>query len=365
MAATRSAYQGCLLGLAVGDAMGFPVDRKSWREIRSDYGPNGLMGYDLVNGYADITSHTQLCAFTCNGLLLGLTRGQLQGRMAPFVRYIALSQKEWAAAQRRYSGLQRTYCWVYWVEEFRRRRCTDNRMTDTLALDHIGTLEEPVNRLDGPDSLAAAVAVGMFAQPLRMGPSERDRLGAEAVALTYGNPKAFLSGAVVANLISAVLEDQDTPLEQLVYRALEAAEAQFAHEYPQIREVAYGVRHAILLAAEHRDHQQAMESLVCANAPQVLAGAVYALLACGGDFDAAMITAVNHSGRSSAVASLVGAVLGARMGLEALPEFYLECLEVRGVLGDLADDVMSGCPMERRGGTFDLDWDRKYLQGER
>ena len=365
MAASRSAYQGCLLGLAVGDAMGFPVDTKKWREIRSDYGPNGLLGYDLVNGYADITSHTQLCAFTCNGLLLGLTRGQLQGRMAPFIRYIALSHKEWANAQRRFSTIQRTYCWVWWVEELRRRRCTDNRMPDTLAGDRIGTLEEPINRLDGPGSIAAAVAVGMFAQPLRMSESERDHLGAEAVALTYGSPKAFLPGAVVANLISAVLRDRETPLENLIYSALEDVENQFSHDFPRTREILYTVRQAMHLAGENRDRQMTMESLGCETGVQVLAGAVYTLMTCGGDFDAAMITAVNHSGRSSAVAALVGAILGARLGVEALPEFYLECLEVTGALSDLADDVMSGCPMERRGGTFDLDWDRKYLQGER
>ena len=51
-----SCYRGCLLGLAVGDAMGYTVDKKSWEEICQDYGPNGLMGYDLVNGYADATS---------------------------------------------------------------------------------------------------------------------------------------------------------------------------------------------------------------------------------------------------------------------------------------------------------------------
>ena len=62
-----------LLGLAVGDAMGHAVDRRSLEEIRNDYGPNGLLGYDLVNGYADITSYTQLAAFTANGLLYGIT----------------------------------------------------------------------------------------------------------------------------------------------------------------------------------------------------------------------------------------------------------------------------------------------------
>ena len=82
MAVQRTSYRGCLLGLAVGDAMGYTVDNRSWQEIREDYGPNGLLGYDLVNGYADVTSYTQIAAFTCNGLLFGLTRGQMLGKMA-------------------------------------------------------------------------------------------------------------------------------------------------------------------------------------------------------------------------------------------------------------------------------------------
>ena len=32
----RSAYRGCLLGLAVGDAMGHTVDEKSWQDIQED-----------------------------------------------------------------------------------------------------------------------------------------------------------------------------------------------------------------------------------------------------------------------------------------------------------------------------------------
>ena len=47
--------RGALLGLAVGDAMGYTVDSLSIQEIRQSYGPNGLLGYDLVNGYADVT----------------------------------------------------------------------------------------------------------------------------------------------------------------------------------------------------------------------------------------------------------------------------------------------------------------------
>ena len=51
-----SSCRGCLLGLAVGDAMGYTVDAKNWQEIREDYGPNGLLGYDLANGSAEVSS---------------------------------------------------------------------------------------------------------------------------------------------------------------------------------------------------------------------------------------------------------------------------------------------------------------------
>ena len=83
MISKADAYRGCLLGLAIGDAMGYPVDTKTWPQIQEDYGPYGLMGYDLRIGYAEISSHTQIAAFSCNGMLLGLTRGQVYGKMAP------------------------------------------------------------------------------------------------------------------------------------------------------------------------------------------------------------------------------------------------------------------------------------------
>ena len=50
MGEKQNIFRGCLLGLAVGDAMGYTVDSKNLDEICADYGPNGLLGYDLVNG---------------------------------------------------------------------------------------------------------------------------------------------------------------------------------------------------------------------------------------------------------------------------------------------------------------------------
>jgi ADP-ribosylglycohydrolase len=91
---------------------------------------------------------------------------------------------------------------------------------------------------------------------------------------------------------------------------------------------------------------------------------MYAVLAGNEDFDAATIIAVNHSGKSAAVGALTGAILGAKLGEEALPEFYLECLDSAQVLRELATDLFNACPKGVRTRLFDDEWDRKYTHGQ-
>ena len=364
MVSKEAAYRGCLLGLAVGDALGYAVDSKSWDEITADYGPEGLRGYDLVNGYADVSSYTQMAAYAAGGLLLGLTRGQLRGRMAPFVRYIGLGLQEWSMGQHTYRIPERCHCWVAQIPELRRRRCMDTRMLDRLDRGETGTVEEPKNDSNHPGSLTTAVAVGLFFDPERMNPQEIGRLGADAVALTHGDPAAFLTGAVLSYVIAGIVQDPDTALKEHFIQAAEVVAAQFGQNYPQAIELKHLLSRARNLAnGGIVSRQAAMEHLKCTTAAEVLAGAMYACLTNPEDFDAAMITAVNHSGRSGAVGAIAGAILGARLGEEALPEFYLECLEPVETLRTLADDLRLGCPMGRRTMLFDVTWDHKYVQG--
>ena len=195
MAPKQSNYRGCLLGMAVGDAMGYTVDHRTWQEIREDYGPNGLLGYDLVNGYADVTSYTQLAAFTCNGLLLGLTRGQLLGKMAPFVKYVEVASREWADSQKSWGRPVSNWCWLPRYSEICHRNCVDTSILDTLRRERLGTLEAPVNTFNGPAALSTAIGVGLFYHDDRIDQQELDRLGAEAVALTHGSPPVLINFA--------------------------------------------------------------------------------------------------------------------------------------------------------------------------
>ncbi len=361
MRSKKSIFRGAFLGLAVGDAMGFTVDKKNMEEIRQDYGPNGLLGYDLVNGYAEASSYTQLAAFTANGLLLGITRGQMQGRMAPLVRYIGLALREWSRSQQ-YCAPERNYCWLSTVPELKRRRCMDTRMLDALNREALGTPEEPVYRNDLPSALTEALPIALLQDYLEFSQEEIDRLGAEAVALTHGEPEAFLSGAVLTHAITKILQDPQINAQELVRDTVDSIQLQFGREYGQTTHIWELLQMAQTLAAnEDLSQVDAMEQLGCRTAPEVLAGALYACLTCHGDFDAAMITAVNHSGRSAAVGAITGIILGLRMGEEALPDFYMECLEPLALLREVADDVAQGCPIDQFSRMFDDDWDRKYL----
>lgn len=240
----------------------------------------------------------------------------------------------------------------------------DTRMMDTISRGTAGSPEEPVNHFQNPGSITAAAGVGLFFDPDRMAQTEIDRLGAEAVALTHGSPLAFLTGALVAHIISRVLRKPSVPLEGLYLKACQALEDSFGHQYSQTYEITSSLRQAIHMASTPGlKPQEVMERLRCVNTAQVLAGAVYATLVSREDFDSAMIIAVNHSGRSAAVGALAGAILGARLGEDALPDFYLDCLEPVDILRQLADDIFHGCPMEKGSRLFDDDWDRKYMRG--
>ena len=352
-----ASYRGCLLGLAVGDAMGYPVDKQNWTEICETYGPNGLLGYDLANGNADVTSYTQIAAFICNGLLLGTTRGN----PAYYSRYMAMALREWAKSQQFRTNVEKTFCWVAQVPAMRRRHCMDTRMLDALTRQTLGTPDAPVLVSTTPGALTAAVGVALCFDPERMQAQQIGQLGAEALAFTHGDPEAFLSGAFLAYSITGILQHPEQPLQEHFTHALDAVQAQFGGKYPQTEDLSAKIKKAFSLT---RDAEltplAAMTLLGCSSVSECLAGAVYASMIHSGNFDEAMIAAVNHSGRSSAVGAVTGAILGARLGAEALPEFYLESLEPLDTLEELARDLAEGRQVSR---IFDDDWDQKYVQG--
>ena len=356
MADKLDAYRGCLLGLAVGDAMGMPVDDMTWDEIRENYGPHGLLGYDLRSDYAEITSYTQVAAYLCNALLLAASRG----KQDKVLEYVKLGLREWTRSQQFARDPEPSHCWVAKLPAFRRRHCRDARMLDTLRLSAMGFPERGPNRYNTPGSLTAAVAVAMFYNPQRMTPPQIGELTAQIVSLTHGDPTAYISAAVLSYALTGIFMEPSLPLADQFRAAISAAGHQFRGRCGETDTVVRVLTDALERAKAAEPMDQVMEDFRCYSAMSCVAGAIYASVANRKDFDTAMITAVNHSGYSSAVAGITGAILGACLGHAALPEFYLESLEPVKALCVLADDMVSFTPIK---GLFDDDWDQKYVQG--
>lgn len=352
-----SACQGCLLGLAAGDALGYTIDPKTWEYIRHTYGPRGLQGYDLVNSGAEISSYTQIAAYVANGLLVGITRG----KQKQFIKYISMAMKDWKRRQNLPGDPTKDMCWVSAIKEMRTRHCRDIRMLDALRADPLGTPENPLNKADSPGSLIGAAMVGLAYDPKYLDPQEIAVIGMQAVALTHGDPETFLSGAVLALLIAALVQEPETCLQEHYLCAVDAMEQLFAKRWPVAHELSKKLKAIVADIDLDADHQQKLEQLHCYSAAECLAGAVYTCCVCEEDFDRAMIIAVNHSGRSAAVGTLTGAILGAQLGKDTIPNFYLEGLNVVSVLETLANDLAQGSPTI---GLFDDDWDTKYTQGK-
>ena len=274
-------HRGCLLGLAVGDAMGYTVDDKAWEEICEDYGPNGLLGYDLVNGCADVTSYTQLAAFVGNGLLLSLSRGK-----SDYLRFITLSLREWARNQQFHRDPEKSYCWIAKPKQLRLHHNRDARMLDALRLETLGSPEKPVNMNNAPGALTAAVAIGLFFTPKRMEPAQIGTLAAQTLALTHGDAETFLAGALLAYAIAGILQEPSHPLKEHFLKATEAMDMQFREKFPHpASQLSARIKLAISLAENSNlTPHQAMEQLKCLTGPEVLAGAVCACLISPKDF---------------------------------------------------------------------------------
>jgi ADP-ribosyl-[dinitrogen reductase] hydrolase len=76
----RDLARACLLGGAVGDALGAPIEFLKLSEIRAQFGPEGIS--DFVAGQwpaGSITDDTQKTLFTAEGLIRGEVRWSQRG----------------------------------------------------------------------------------------------------------------------------------------------------------------------------------------------------------------------------------------------------------------------------------------------
>ena len=81
--AALSRFRGCLLGGAVGDALGAAVEFMPRTAILRQFGDAGITDYvTAYGGLGRITDDTQMTLFTAEGLLRSVVRARCRGMVS-------------------------------------------------------------------------------------------------------------------------------------------------------------------------------------------------------------------------------------------------------------------------------------------
>ncbi len=355
-----SKFKGCLLGGASGDALGYGVEFKSIEEIKSKYGELGATRYEYKDGKALISDSTQMTMFTANGILFGATRAKVKGIMAPVCHYIHKAYKDWFRTQM--PALMKDndiISWIYYLKALHSKRSPGGTCLYAMSSGIMGELENRINSSKGCGGLVRVSPIGLYYDKEEYGTERIDLIGAKAAAITHGHPLGFVSAAAMVHIINnAAYTDEN--LYNIVYDCLDTLEGT-KETYPETEELIKLLEKAVRLAGREIDDIDAIRRLsinggLCAE--ETLAIAVYCSLKYQNSFEKAIVAAVNHSGGSNSTGAVTGSIMGAYLGVEAIPSYYLEHLELKAEIEELATDLFLDCPDDVLGSEG---WKRKYI----
>ena len=366
----RRRVRGCLIGGAVGDALGFPVEFKSYAEIQKLFGPAGVR--DLVRemnlgGTAPISDDTQMTLFTAEGMLRGINRGNHRGIGGPsscmkqaYLRWLVTQGERvsessedasimryvlgWAAENGPLDSSKPTDLsdfdsrhtgWLVRVKRLHARRFPGTTCLSSLRMG--GTRDNAVwaNDRKGNGGVMRIAPVGLF-------PNADDdsvfELGCEAAGITHGHPTGRLTSGVFALMILKLVHGRT--IRDAARIAIDRVQREPEHEETSA---------AMMQALRLFDSRVAPTPAVLESmgggwiAEEALAIALYCAL--HGEeaesADEAMLLAVNHGGDSDSTGSMTGQLLGTRFGDEVIPERWKAGVELGDVIRQVADDVVT------------------------
>jgi len=363
-----SVIQGSLIGGAVGDALGYAVEFISWDAIRKRFGEGGIQEYelDLNAGEAIISDDTQMTLYTANALLFGFTRGALRGIMAEPECYIHRAYEDWYHCQWNMDLPENNTSWLSDVPEMHARRAPGNTCLSALHSGRMGTIEEHINNSKGCGGVMRVAPIALYFK----GKQDIERvmmLGAKAAAITHGHPLAYISSAALVHIVSRAAfggckyEDGLRGIVRAcneLLREIFGDETHMKHTERMIEILEQAAQLSLNNDADVDNIKRIGEGWI---GEEALGIAVYCCLKYPDDFSKAIIASVNHSGDSDSTGAIAGNILGAWLGMEGIGRKWLNKLECRDVILEIAKDLCDECQMSEYGTYRDPDWLRKYV----
>ncbi len=332
---TLARVRGCLLGGALGDALGNPIEFDGSAEaIASRYGAAPPSGLDYA-GRAEITDDTQMTLFTAEGLVRARQRLADRG-ISSITGSVRGALGRWYETQTRRTTTEHAG-WLLEVPGLHARRAPGNTCLGALRAHSQASDAPTVDRRPNDSKGCGAV---MRSAPFGIACASREeafREARDAAVLTHGHPSGYLSAAYLAAVVFDVargvaLRDAMWVADRLLVREPDRAELEEA------------IAAARRVAAGGPPSAAALEGI---GGGWVGEEALAIALACALTLERedprgvalALWRSVAHGGDSDSTGSITGNLLGAMLGIEALPPRWLEALELREVIDRVAVDL--------------------------
>ena len=331
--------RGSLIGGAIGDALGYPVEFNSYTEIVRRYGERGItrleteqrwLSEDKQAGKAVVSDDTQMTLFTANGLLNASKLG-IEPKSAICRAYL-----EWFETQTgQHKG--KAECWIREVPELNCRRAPGN--TCISSLDAIKKGHDPMNNSKGCGGVMRVAPIPLYAVVNdRMSIVDADKLAGDAAEITHHHPLGFISAALMSHVIYQLAKDiQPTvsSMKKYILDGMNAIREMYGNHHNDVVRMSELAERSIFLLDNNKSDVENLGRLGEGwTGEEALAIALY--------FEDAMIAAVNHDGDSDSTGAVTGNILGAAIGYDAIPDFFKKDLEMHDLILHMADDLYMG-----------------------
>lgn len=339
--------RGSLIGGAIGDALGYPVEFiYSFEGIQALYGERGITRLDTRHKYvagkssgkAFVSDDTQMTLFTANGLLNAVKFG-IEPKYAICRAYL-----EWLGTQTG-QHKEKAECWIRDIPELNHRRAPGN--TCITSLTDIQRGREPINNSKGCGGVMRIAPIPLYAVvDGRMEILDADRLAGDAAEITHQHPLGFIPAALMSHVIFRLAVDENpsrNAMKKYITEGIESIRELYGHHYNEVERMAELAERAILLAScEQSDLENILRLGEGWVGEEALAIGLYCALKYFENFEEAIIASVNHIGDSDSTGAVTGNILGAAVGYEAIPQFYKDDLEMHDLILHMSDNLYRG-----------------------
>lgn len=341
--------RGSLVGGAIGDALGYPVEFiYSFKEIQARYGERGITRLDTKQrwlpeeeqaGKAVVSDDTQMTLFTANGLLNAKYKGK-SGTIGITEAYV-----EWYFTQIGKWSNKYKECWIARIPALNKRRAPGTTCMSSLNDIYHGL--DPKNNSKGCGGVMRVAPIPLYAVVnRRIDIIGSDRLAGDAAEITHQHPLGFIPAALMAHVIYRLALDEQptrTALEQYIHEGVEQMQSLYPRFLKDIQELEGLVEKAVSLSVYDKPDLENIGAIGEGwTGDEALAIALYCALKHFDSFEEAMIAAVNHGGDSDSTGAVTGNILGAAVGYEAIPQFFNDDVELHDLLLHMADDLYRG-----------------------